>query len=149
MEKWNFTIVHFFFLCHFHCFLTFKILWYNSQKINMFDCKKCFLQILSQKKPLRLWISKIRIWIRSEETTLRVDLMDPWSVFGFDQNNGKSVFGFGNPDLDFPKTTHPMFPEQVHACWELRNWSPSTRLVWGSFIQDHSCMGICSMHVHE
>ena len=29
--------------------------------------------------------------------------MDPWSGFGFAQKNEKSVFGFGNPDLGFPK----------------------------------------------
>ena len=28
-----------------------------------------------------------------------------------------------------------------HECWELRNWSPSTRP--GHFIQFHSCKGIC------
>ena len=59
------------------------------------------------KKTLRLWISKIRIWIWSEESTLSVDFMDSWSVFRFAQKDAKSVFGFGNPDLDFPKNTHP------------------------------------------
>ena len=33
--------------------------------------------------------------------------------------------------------------QQAHACWKLRNWSPSTWLVYGHFIQIHSCMGIC------
>ena len=57
------------------------------------------------KKTLRLWIWKVRIW--SEESTLSVDFMDLWSTFGFAQKNSKSVLRFGNPDLDFPKTTHP------------------------------------------
>ena len=30
--------------------------------------------------------------------------------------------------------------EQAHACWKLRNWSPSTWLVCGHFIQIYSCM---------
>ena len=32
-----------------------------------------------------------------------VDFMDSWFFFGFAPKNEKSVFGFGNPDLDFPK----------------------------------------------
>ena len=48
------------------------------------------------KKMLRLWISKIRIWIWSEDSTQSVDFKDSWFVFGI-----------GNPDLDFPKKTHP------------------------------------------
>ena len=52
------------------------------------------------KKTLRLWISKIRIWIWSEESTLSVDFMNSWSVFGYAPKHPKSVFGFGNPDLD-------------------------------------------------
>ena len=32
-----------------------------------------------------------------------VDFMDSWSVFGFAQKKAKFIFGFGNPDLDFPK----------------------------------------------
>ena len=59
------------------------------------------------KKTLRFWISKIRIWIWSDESTPRVYFMDPWSVFEHAQKNSKSVFGFGNPDLDFPEKTHP------------------------------------------
>ena len=59
------------------------------------------------KKTLRLWISKIRIWIWSEESTLSVDFMNSWSVFGYAQKHSKSVFGFGNPYLDFPEKTHP------------------------------------------
>ena len=34
--------------------------------------------------------------------------------------------------------------QQGHACWELRNWSTSTWLVYGHFLQFHSCMGIFS-----
>ena len=52
------------------------------------------------KKTLRLWILKIWICIWSEESTQSVDFMDSWSLFGFAQKNSKSVFGFGNPDLD-------------------------------------------------
>ena len=48
------------------------------------------------KKMLRLWISKIRIWIWSEDSTQSVDFKDSWFVFGI-----------GNPYLDFPKKTHP------------------------------------------
>ena len=66
-------------------------------------CQKYFFQILSQKETLRQRISKIRIWIWSEESIQSVDFMDPWSGFGFAQKNEKSVFGFGNPDLGFPK----------------------------------------------
>ena len=66
-------------------------------------CQKYFFQILSQKETLRQRISKIRIWIWSEESIQSMDFMDPWSGFGFAQKNEKSVFGFGNPDLGFPK----------------------------------------------
>ena len=59
------------------------------------------------KKTLRLWISKIRIWIWSEESTQSVDFMDSWSTFGFAPKNAKSVFGFGNQNLDFSPKTHP------------------------------------------
>ena len=45
-------------------------------------CHKNFFQILSQK-PLRLWIAKILIWSWCEESTLSVNFMDSWSVFGF------------------------------------------------------------------
>ena len=33
--------------------------------------------------------------------------------------------------------------QQAHANWELRNWSRSTCLVCGHFIQIHPCMRIC------
>ena len=50
-------------------------------------CQKYFFQIDSKKqqqqKTLRLWISKIQIWIWSEESTQSVDFMDSRSVFGF------------------------------------------------------------------
>ena len=56
------------------------------------------------EKALRFCISKIRIWIWSEESTLSVHFMDSWSVFGFAQKHAKSVFGFGtDPHLDSPK----------------------------------------------
>ena len=38
--------------------------------------------------------------------------MDSRFVFGFAPKNSKSVFGFGNPYLDFPKKTHPY----IHVC---------------------------------
>ena len=34
---------------------------------------------------------------------MSVDFVDSGSIFGFAQRNEKSFFGFGNPDLDFPK----------------------------------------------
>ena len=61
-------------------------------------CQKYFCQILSPKKTLSLWISRIGIRIWSEESTLSVDFMDSWSVFGFSPKNAKSVFRFGNPN---------------------------------------------------
>ena len=59
------------------------------------------------RKTLTLWISKLQIWIWSEESTLNVDFMDSWSVFRFAQKNAKFIFGFVNPDLDFSKKTYP------------------------------------------
>ena len=92
--------------------------WYGSNLIRrhqhrfrpFFFAKNRLSKILFKsfpKKTLRLWISKIRIWIWSEEFTLNVDFMDSWSVFGYAPKNSKSVFGFGNPYLDFPEKTHP------------------------------------------
>ena len=94
------------------------------------------------KKTLRLWISKIRICIWSEESTL--------SFYGFmirfwicPKKNAKSVFGFGNPHLDFPKKTHPKcryFHLSVHVVVELSSnimrgnwgfrWWPKNALLW-------------------
>ena len=69
--------------------------------------------------------------------------MDSWSVFGFAQKNVKSVFGFGNPDWDFPKSTHPKcryFYLSVHVVVELSTnimrgnwgfrWWPKNALLW-------------------
>ena len=68
-------------------------------------------------KTLRLWISKIQIWIWSEESTQSVDFMDSWSLFGFAPKNVKSVSGFGIPDLDFPTKTHPKLArKQLCTC---------------------------------
>ena len=105
--------------------------------------KTLFSNPFPPKKTLRLWISKIRIWIWSEESTLSVDFMDSWSVFGFAQKNVKSVFGFGNPDWDFPKSTHPKcryFYLSVHVVVELSTnimrgnwgfrWWPKNALLW-------------------
>ena len=94
------------------------------------------------KKTLRLWISKIRICIWSEESTL--------SFYGFmirfwicQKKPAKSVFGFGNPHLDFPKKTHPKcsyFHLSVHVVVELSSnimrgnwgfrWWPKNALLW-------------------
>ena len=95
-----------------------NIEWYGSNLIRrhqhrfrpFFFAKNRLSKILFKsfpKKTLRLWISKIRIWIWSEESTLSVDFMNSWSVFGYAQKHSKSVFGFGNPYLDFPEKTHP------------------------------------------
>ena len=61
------------------------------------------------KKTLRLWISKIRIWIWSEESTLSVDFMNSWSVFGYAPKTlkirfwiRKSVFGFSRKNAPLP-----------------------------------------------
>ena len=70
------------------------------------------------KKTLVLWISKIRIWILSEESTKSVDFMGWWSVFGFapppPPTQKKKP---QNPFLDseiriwiFPKTPHSQSP---------------------------------------
>ena len=72
-----------------------------------------------------------------------VDFMDSWSIFGFAQKNVKSVFGFGNPDWDFPKRTHPKcryFYLSVHVVVELSTnimrgnwgfrWWPKNALLW-------------------
>ena len=53
-----------------------------------------------------MWIPKIWIWIWSEESTLSEDFMDSWSVFGF-----------GNPDLDFPKQIHPFVYNVRQHLW--------------------------------
>ena len=59
------------------------------------------------KKTLRLWISKIWICIWSEESTLSVDFMDSWSVFGFAPPKTQNPFLDSEiMDLDFPKKTH-------------------------------------------
>ena len=57
------------------------------------------------KKTLRFWISKIWIYIWSEESTLSVDFMDSWSVFGFAKKKPK------NPFLD-SETRIWIFPEK-------------------------------------
>ena len=63
-------------------------------------------------------------------------------TLGFAPKNAKSVFGFGNPDLDFPKKTHPKcryFYLSVHVVvelssnikrgnWGFRRW-PKTALL--------------------
>ena len=92
--------------------------WYGSNLIRrhqhrfrpFFFAKNRLSKILFKsfpKKTLRLWIPKLRISIGSEESTLSVDFMNSWSVFGYAQKHSKSVFGFGNPYLDFPEKRHP------------------------------------------
>ena len=64
-------------------------------------------------------------------------------TLGFAPKNVKSVFGFGNPDLDFPKKTHPKgryFYLSVHVVVELSSnimrgnwgfwWWPKNALLW-------------------
>ena len=93
-------------------------------------------------------------YVLSEESTLSVDFMDSWSVFGFAQKKRKSVFGFGNPDLDFPKKTHPKcryFHLSVHVVvelssnimrgkWGCRLW-PKNALLW-QITRNQSLVGI-------
>ena len=55
-----------------------------------------FFEILSKNKMLRLWISKIQIWIWLEESTQSVDFMDSWSVFAFAQKNAPTNFIFSS-----------------------------------------------------
>ena len=105
------------------------------------------------KKTLRFWISKIRICtIRRIHPS--VDFIDSWSVFEFAQKKRKSVFGFGNPDLDFPKKTHPKcryFHLSVHVVvelssnimrgkWGFRLW-PKNALLW-QITRNQSLVGI-------
>ena len=51
--------------------------------------KILFLNPFPEKK-LNWWISKMRIWIWSEESTHSVDYKDSWSVYGFAQKQAKS-----------------------------------------------------------
>ena len=64
-------------------------------------------------------------------------------TLGFAPKNAKFVFGFGNPDLDFPKKTHPKcryFYLSVHVVVELSSnikrgnwgfrWWPKNALLW-------------------
>ena len=78
----------------------------------------------------------------SIKSTLSVDFMDSWSVFGFAQKNAKSFCGFGSPDLDFPKKNPKCryFHLSDHVVvklssnimqrnWEFR-WWPKHALLW-------------------
>ena len=86
--------------------------------------KNTFFKSFPQKT-LRLWISTIRICIWSEESTLSVDFMDSWSVFGYAPKKFKIRFWI------FPKkrtlTSMPLLMESVRKviadCVEyLRPW---------------------------
>ena len=54
-------------------------------------------------------------------------------------------FGHGRCTFDYQsgKVKNYAMSQRAHACWELREWSPSTWLVCGHFIRIYSCMGIC------
>ena len=56
---------------------------------------------------LGLWISKIRIWIWSKESTLSVDFMDLWSVFGFAPKKRKIPFWIQKSGFGFSQKTTP------------------------------------------
>ena len=58
-------------------------------------------------KTLGFQIQKIRIWIESIESFLRVDSMDWKSFFGFAQRNRKSIIGFEIRIWILTKGTHP------------------------------------------
>ena len=72
--------------------------------------QKYFFQILSPKKTLRLWISKSRFGFDPKNPP-RVWILWIYDPFlDLTNRNAKSVFGFGNPDLDFSQKTHPQTP---------------------------------------
>ena len=52
-------------------------------------------------------IQKIRIWIESIESFLRVGSVDSKSFFGFAQRNRKSIFGFEIRFWILTLETHP------------------------------------------
>ena len=70
------------------------------------DCQKYFFKSFP-KTTLRLWISKIRIWIWSEQSTLRVDSMDSWSVSGFAPQKRKICLWIRKSEFGFSQKTHP------------------------------------------
>ena len=72
-------------------------------------CQKYFFRILSRKNAQIVNLKNPDLDLIRRIHSQRVDFMDSRSVFGFAPKNAKSVFGFGNPDLDFlkKKKTHP------------------------------------------
>ena len=72
--------------------------------------QKYFFQIVSKKtKTLRLWLSKIQIWIWSEESTQSVDFMGSRSVFGFAPKKKNPVLDLEIRISIFPqKRTHKL-----------------------------------------
>ena len=113
-------------------------------------CQKYFFQILSQKT-LRLWMSKIR-WLWIHEIHPECGFYGFVIRFWICPKNAKSVFGFGNPDLDFPQKTHPKcryFYLSAHVVVELSSnimrgnwgfrWWPKNALLWQTGEQPKSC----------
>ena len=100
------------------------------------------------KKTLRrLWISKIRIWIWSEESTPSVDFMDSWSVFEFAQKTQNTFLDSEIHIWIFPKKRTlrvdiqiKSFYLSVHVVVELSSnimrgnwgfrWWPKNALLW-------------------
>ena len=67
-------------------------------------CQKYFFQILSHKNAqiVNLKNPDLNLIRRIQPES---GFYDPF--FGFAPKNAKSIYGFGNPDLDFPKKTQP------------------------------------------
>ena len=99
------------------------------------NCQKYFFQILSQTKTLRLWISKIRIWIWSQEPTLSVYFMDSLSVFGFAQKKRKIRSWIRKSGFGFSQKTHPTC--QISCYWR-GNWNikllPNFKAWWSCLV---------------
>ena len=57
--------------------------------------------------------------------------------------SGQMVNSFGQGKCSLDCQSGNLKKKQAHTRWELKNWSPSTVLVCGHFIQIHSCMSIC------
>ena len=94
-----------------------------------------------------MWISKIRIWIWSEESTPSVDFMDSWSVFGFAQKTQNTFLDSEIHIWIFPKKRTlrvdiqiKSFYLSVHVVVELSSnimrgnwgfrWWPKNALLW-------------------
>ena len=94
-----------------------------------------------------MWISKIRIWIWSEESTPSVDFMDSWSVSGFAQKTQNTFLDSEIHIWIFPKKRTlrvdiqiKSFYLSVHVVVELSSnimrgnwgfrWWPKNALLW-------------------